>query len=68
MVMVEWKLIARSRPNEILCLKILVAEDAQGKVWLGYIRPSYLQRRRNLSSHLMQNVAVVDTRAAATTE
>jgi hypothetical protein len=46
--MIEGKSTGRSWPNEVRSLKILVAEDAQGKVWFGYIRPSYLQQRRNL--------------------
>jgi uncharacterized protein (DUF302 family) len=47
-----------------LPLKILVAEDAQGKVWLSYNSPSYLQERHNLPPHLMQNVVVVEALAA----
>jgi uncharacterized protein (DUF302 family) len=48
-----------------LPLKILVWEDAQGKVWLTYNSPDYLQQRYGLPSNLMQNIAVVATLAAA---
>jgi len=46
-----------------LPLKILVAEDAVGKVWISYDAPEYLQRRHNLPSHLMPNIAVIETLA-----
>jgi uncharacterized protein (DUF302 family) len=47
-----------------LPLKILTWEDAQGKVWLTYNSPVYLQERHNLSSELLQNIAVVEALAA----
>jgi uncharacterized protein (DUF302 family)/uncharacterized membrane protein YidH (DUF202 family) len=47
-----------------LPLKILVWEDAQGKVWISYNSPGYLQERHGLPQGLMQNVAVVETLAA----
>jgi uncharacterized protein (DUF302 family) len=47
-----------------LPLKILVWEDAQGKVWVSYNSPPYLQQRHNLPPELMQNIAVVETLAA----
>jgi uncharacterized protein (DUF302 family) len=47
-----------------LPLKILVWEDAQGKVWVSYNSPPYLQKRHNLPPELMQNIAVVETLAA----
>jgi uncharacterized protein (DUF302 family) len=43
-----------------LPLKILVAEDASGKVWLSYNSPEYLKKRHNLPAELLQNIAVVD--------
>jgi uncharacterized protein (DUF302 family) len=46
-----------------LLLKILVWEDAQGKVWLSYNSPEYLQTRHGLPQELLQNVAVVETLA-----
>ena len=48
-----------------LPLKILVAEDAQGKVWLSYNSPEYLKKRHGLPTNLLQNIAVVETLAAA---
>jgi len=47
-----------------LPLKILVAEDAQGKVWLSYNTPEYLKERHGLPADLLQNIAVVETLAA----
>ncbi len=44
-----------------LPLKVLVAEDAAGKVWLSYNSPEYLQQRHNLPAELLPNIAVVDT-------
>lgn len=46
-----------------LPLKILIWEDAQGKVWLSYNSPAYLQERHSLPSNLLQNIAVVETLA-----
>ncbi len=40
-----------------LPLKILVAEDAQGKVWLSWNDPAYLQQRHGFPKELMTNVA-----------
>jgi uncharacterized protein (DUF302 family) len=42
-----------------LPLKILVWEDGQGKVWLSYNSPEYLQERHGLPADLMPNIAVV---------
>jgi len=47
-----------------LPLKILVWEDGQGKVWLSYNSPEYLQQRHGLPKDLLQNIAVVVTLAA----
>jgi uncharacterized protein (DUF302 family) len=47
-----------------LPLKVLVWEDAQGKVWLSYSSPEYLQQRHGVPFNLMQNIAVVGTLAA----
>jgi uncharacterized protein (DUF302 family) len=47
-----------------LPLKILVWEDGQGKVWVSYNSPAYLQERHNLPPDLLQNIAVVETLAA----
>jgi uncharacterized protein (DUF302 family)/uncharacterized membrane protein YidH (DUF202 family) len=47
-----------------LPLKILIWEDAQGKVWVSYNSPAYLQERHGLPPELLQNIAVVETLAA----
>jgi len=47
-----------------LPLKILVAEDAGGKVWISYNSPSYLQQRHNLPAELLPNIAVIEGLAA----
>jgi uncharacterized protein (DUF302 family) len=44
-----------------LPLKILVWEDTQGKVWVSYNSPEYLQERHNLPQALLPNIAVVET-------
>ena len=46
-----------------LLLKILVWEDAQGKVWLSYNSPEYLQKRHGFPQDLVPNIAVVETLA-----
>ena len=48
-----------------LPLKILVWEDALGKVWLSYNSPAYLQQRHGLPEALLPNIAVVDALARA---
>jgi uncharacterized protein (DUF302 family)/uncharacterized membrane protein YidH (DUF202 family) len=44
-------------------LKILVAEDATGKVWISYNSPTYLQQRHNLPANLLPNIAVIEVLA-----
>lgn len=51
-----------------LPLKILVSEDGQGKTWISYNSPAYLQQRHGLPQELLQNILVVDTLAAKATE
>ena len=46
-----------------LPLKILVAEDAEGKVWISYNSPEYLLDRHGVPQELAQNIAVVGTLA-----
>ena len=46
-----------------LPLKILIWEDGQGKVWLSYNSPAYLQERHSVPQELLQNIAVVGTLA-----
>jgi uncharacterized protein (DUF302 family) len=47
-----------------LPLKILLGEDAQGKVWVSYNSPGYLEERHNLPPELMQAITGVETLAA----
>jgi uncharacterized protein (DUF302 family) len=39
-----------------LPLKILIAEDAQGKVWISWNDPTYLQQRHGFPKELMANI------------
>ena len=47
-----------------LPLKILVSEDARGKVRLSYNSPEYLKERHGLPSNLLPNIAVIEILAA----
>jgi uncharacterized protein (DUF302 family) len=51
-----------------LPLKILVWEDSEGKVWVSYNSPAYLQARHGVPQELMQNIAVAGTLAAHAAE
>ena len=51
-----------------LPLKILVSEDAQGKTWISYNSPEYLQSRHGFPQELLANIAVVDALAAKAAE
>jgi uncharacterized protein (DUF302 family) len=51
-----------------LPLKILVWEDAAGKVWISYNSPEYLRERHNLPPELLPNIAVVDALATKAAE
>jgi len=51
-----------------LPLKILVWQDAAGKVWLSYNAPGFLRDRHNVPEELMQNLAVAETLAAKAAE
>jgi uncharacterized protein (DUF302 family) len=51
-----------------LPLKILIWEDGQGKIWVSYNSPAYLQDRHSLPPELLQNIAVVETLAAQAAE
>jgi len=51
-----------------LPLKILVAEDAAGKVWISYNAPAYLQARHNFPPELLPNIAGIETLAAKAAE
>jgi len=43
-----------------LPLKALVWEDADGKVWLSYNSPDYLQQRHGFPADLKKNVAAIE--------
>ena len=51
-----------------LPLKILVWEDGQGKVWVSYNSPAYLQKRHGVPEELLQNIGVVAALAAKAAE
>jgi len=51
-----------------LPLKILVAEDAAGKVWISYNDPAYLRQRHGFPDALVPNIAVVEALAAKAAE
>jgi uncharacterized protein (DUF302 family) len=51
-----------------LPLKILVAEDTEGKVWISYNSPEYLKERHRFPDNLVPNIAVVQALAAAAGE
>ena len=44
-----------------LPLKALAWEDADGKVWLSYNAPEYLQKRHNIPADLLKNISGVGT-------
>jgi uncharacterized protein (DUF302 family) len=46
-----------------LPLKILIAEDEKGKVWISYNSPEYLAQRHDLPSELLANISAVKTMA-----
>jgi uncharacterized protein (DUF302 family) len=43
-----------------LPLKILVWEDAKGKVWLSYNSTAYLKQRHSLPENVLQNLAAAE--------
>ena len=51
-----------------LPLKILIAEDAQGKAWISYNSADYLKERHGLPDNLLPNIAVVQALATAARE
>ena len=51
-----------------LPLKILIWEDAQGKIWVTYNSPAYLQERHSLPPELLPTLAVVETLATKAAE
>ena len=51
-----------------LPLKILIWEDTQGKAWVSYNSPPYLQQRHGIPAELMQNIAIIEALAAKAAE
>ena len=51
-----------------LPLKILIWEDVDGKVWVSYNSPEYLQERHGFPPALLENVAVVERLVAEATK
>lgn len=47
-----------------LPLKLLIWEDPQGKRWISYNSPEYLQQRHDLPTDLLKNIAVIETLAS----
>jgi uncharacterized protein (DUF302 family) len=48
-----------------LPLKILIAEDAAGKVWISYNAPGYLRQRHDLPGESLEIIAVIEGLAAS---
>lgn len=46
-----------------LPLKILIWEDGDGKVWVTYNDPVYLQQRHQIPAELVPNLSVIETLA-----
>jgi uncharacterized protein (DUF302 family) len=51
-----------------LPLKILIWEDAEGKVLVTYNSPAYLQKRHNIPTELLPNLSVIEALAKRTGE
>lgn len=51
-----------------LPLKILIWEAAQGKTWVTYNSPAYLQERHNIPVELLPNVSVIEALAKSAAE
>jgi uncharacterized protein (DUF302 family) len=51
-----------------LPLKILIAEDSEGKVGISYNSPDYLKERHGLPDNLVPNIAVVQALASSAGE
>ena len=51
-----------------LPLKILIWEDAQGKVWVTYNSLAYLQQRHNLPPEVLPNINVIEALAKKAAE
>jgi uncharacterized protein (DUF302 family) len=51
-----------------LPLKILIWQDSEGKVWVSYNDPAYLQQRHGFAPALLQNITIIETLVAKATE
>jgi uncharacterized protein (DUF302 family) len=51
-----------------LPLKVLVAEDENGKVWVSYNSPEFLQQRHGIPEGLVKNIAGVGALVAKAVE
>ena len=51
-----------------LPLKALVSEDANGKVWVSYNSPDYLQQRHGVPAELVKNISGVAALVAKAVE
>jgi uncharacterized protein (DUF302 family) len=51
-----------------LPLKILIWEDAQGKVWVTYNTAVYLRERHNIPTELLPNLSVIEAMAKSAAE
>jgi uncharacterized protein (DUF302 family) len=51
-----------------LPLKILIAEDEQGKVWISYNSLDFFRERHGVPQQLMQNLSAVEALAAKAAE
>ena len=51
-----------------LPLKILVWEDSEGKVWVSYNSPGFLQQRHGFPAEMVGNIAAVEALADAAIE
>jgi uncharacterized protein (DUF302 family) len=51
-----------------LPLKVLVAEDEDGKVWITHNSPEYLQQRHGVPEDVIKNIAVVGALVAKAVE
>jgi len=51
-----------------LPLKVLVAEDEDGKVWVTHNSPEYLQQRHGVPEDVIKNIAVVGALVAKAVE
>jgi uncharacterized protein (DUF302 family) len=51
-----------------LPLKALISQDAEGKVWVSYNSPEYLQQRHGIPDELVKNIAGVGALVAKAVE